>query len=70
MDFLDDPNCLFCSFCQSGDLGDDIVKAIARRSMVGFFGKHLNADAGFEPYIAGQPVQEDAQDGILSVRTR
>ncbi|MBT6179496.1 MAG: hypothetical protein HOI23_19800 [Deltaproteobacteria bacterium] len=70
MDFLDNPNCLFCSFCQSGDLGDDVVKEIARRSIVGFFGKHLNADNGFDPYIAGQPVQDDAQEGILSIRTR
>lgn len=70
MDFLDNPDCLFCSFCQSGDLGDDIVKQIARRSIVGFFGKHLNADSGFDPYIMGQPVQADAQEGILSIRTR
>jgi dienelactone hydrolase len=70
MDFLDNPNCLFCSFCQSGDLGDDVVKEIARRSIVGFFGKHLNADNGFDRYIAGQPVQDDAQEGILSIRTR
>jgi dienelactone hydrolase len=70
MDFLDNPDCLFCSFCQSGALGDDIVKQIARRSIVGFFGKYLNADSGFDPYIMGQPVQADAQEGILSIRTR
>ncbi len=70
MDFLDNPNCIFCTFCQNGDLGGEVVQAIARRSMIGFFGKHLKADANFEKYIAGEPVQADAQDGILSIRTR
>ncbi len=70
MDFLDNPNCIFCTFCQNGDLGGEVVQAIARRSMIGFFGTHLKADSNFEKYIAGQPVQDDAQEGILSIRTR
>ena len=36
MDFLDNPNCIFCTFCQNGDLGGEVVQAIARRSMIGF----------------------------------
>lgn len=55
MDWVDDPNCTFCSFCTAGTIDAATVRIATRRLDVAWLRRRLQGDAAMDPWLLTPP---------------
>ena len=70
MDWVDDPSCFACGFCKNGELEDEVVKALTRRTSVAFARRHLLGDESMDRYLTGAVMVADEQSGLVSIQSK
>lgn len=57
MDWVDDPSCLFCSFCSPGTATPEDVRTATRRLDVAWLRRHLLGDTAMDSWLLTPPGQ-------------
>ena len=55
MDWVDDPSCFFCGFCDAGTATPDGVRKVSRRLDVAWLRRHLQGDTAMDTWLLTPP---------------
>jgi hypothetical protein len=55
MDWVDDPSCTFCGFCDPGTAAPELARTVTRRLDVAWLKRHLLGDTSMDIWIDSPP---------------